>query len=166
MDGNDNIRRNTLEDGRVGELGMVKYTVWLDQPTNIIHAAVQNLGEAVRDKDGIFTVRLVDEENKPLSQKECGLAVSNKLGESYVYVSATPAGGLIKTGPIAASRCFQGIQIQYEAAFTDRPLTPSQLGSLFYSVPGRPAQSSESPSIEKQYTITKISQTDAVQELS
>lgn len=139
---------------------MAKYTIWLDEPTDIIHAAVRNLGGAVRDKDGVFTVRLVDEENKPLNQNECNLPVSKNLGESYVYVSATREGGLIKTGPISASRNFQGIQIRYEAAFTDQPLGSSQLGSLFYTVSGGSRLNKE------KYTITKMVKSDAVQESS
>lgn len=137
---------------------MVKYTIWLDEPTDIIHAAVKNLGAAVRDKDGIFMVRLVDEDNKPLNQRECNLAVSKHFDECYVYVAATPEAGLIKMGPISASRPFQGIQIRYEAVFTDRPLEPSQLGSLFYTV------SAGSHSSEEKYTITKMTHMDAVQE--
>lgn len=139
---------------------MVIYTIWLDEPTDTFHAAVKNLGEAVRDKDGLFTVRLLDKERKPLYQSECSLPVSKKLGESYVYVSATPGGGLIKMGPVSASRHFQGIQVRYEPAFTDRPLSSSQLGSLFYTVtPGANLDSEE-------YTITKIAQPDATREMS
>lgn len=137
---------------------MVKYTIWLDEPTDIVHAAVKNLGGAVRDKDGVFAVRLVDEDNKPLKQKECNLPVSKQLGESYFYVSATPEGGLIKIGPISASRQFQGIQIRYDAAFTERPLSTSQFGSLFYTA------SAGSQTSGKKCTITKITQPDAAQE--
>lgn len=137
---------------------MAIYKIWLDEPTDIVHAAVKNLGGAVRDKDGLFTVRLVDKDNEPLKKKECNLPVSERLGESYVYVSATPEGGLIKMGPIAASRRFQGIEIRYEAAFTDRPLDSCQFGPLFYT------SSAGSQSSEKKYTVTKISQTDAAQE--
>lgn len=137
---------------------MVKYTIWLDEPTEIVHAAVKNRGPAVRDKDGVFTVRLVDEDNIPLRQGECKLAVSKHFNECYVYVSATPEGGLIKMGPISASRPFQGIQIQYEAVFTDRPLAPSQFGSLFYTV------SAGSQQRKEKYTVTKMTRMDAVQE--
>lgn len=137
---------------------MVKYTIWLDEPTKIVHAAVKNLGGAVQDKDGLFTIRLVDKNGEPLKQKECNLPVSNRLGESYVYVSATAEGGLMKMGAISASRQFQGIQIGYQAAFTDRPLEPSQFGSLFYTVAAR-----RQPH-ERNYTITKIVPVDVVQE--
>lgn len=137
---------------------MATYTIWLDEPTDILHAAVKNFGGAVRDKDGLFTVRLVDKDNEPLEKRECKLPISERLGESYIYVSATPEGGLIKLVPIAASRRFQGIQIRYEAAFTDRPLASSQFGPLFYTI------SSGSQSSEKKYTVTQISRADAVQE--
>jgi hypothetical protein len=137
---------------------MVKYTIWLDEPTEIFYAAVKNLGGAVQDKDGLFTIRLVDKDREPLKQKECNLPVSNRLGESYVYVSATAEGGLIKTGAITATREFQGIQICYQAAFTDRPLEPSQFGSLFYTV------ASDRQPNERNYTVTKVVPMDVVQE--
>jgi hypothetical protein len=135
-----------------------KYTIWLDEPTDIIHAAVKNLGAPVREKDGVFAIRLIDEDDKPLSQKECNLPVSKHLGESYVYVSAAAEGGLIKMGPISASRNFRGIQIRYEAVFTDRPLGLSQLGPLFFTV------SAGSHSRKETYTVTKMVMSDAGQE--
>lgn len=137
---------------------MVKYTIWLDEPTDILHAAIKNLGTAVRDKDGIFTVSLVDEDKKPLNKNECNLAISKHFDECYVYVSATPETGLIRMGTISASRPFQGIHIRYEAVFTDQPLDPSQLGPLFYTVSAGARTSKE------KYTITKMTKMDAVQE--
>jgi hypothetical protein len=137
---------------------MAKYTIWLDEPTNALHVAVKNLGGAVRDKDGLFAVRLWDKDNKALPQSECSLPVSNQLGESYLYVSATRGGDLIRLGIIAASRSFQGIQLQYDGAFTDRPLSPSQLGPLFYTV------SDDSAAGQQNYTVTKMTAADAIQE--
>lgn len=110
---------------------MPNYKILLDSPTVNVHAAMQNLGDAIQEKAGVFTVRLLDEQLAPLEQHEHKLPVSKQLGECYVYVSATPAGGLISLGEISARRPFQGLEIQYEGIFTDRPLGGSQLGLLF-----------------------------------
>lgn len=125
---------------------MCKYKIWLDQPASLVHVAVRNLGAAVHDKDGLFTVRLVDENQVPLEQEEYNLPLSKQLGENYIYVSATEAGGLIKLGQVSAKQAFQGIHVEYVAAFTDRPLSSSSLGPLFYSA----------SSTQEDYTITKL----------
>ncbi|MDQ0865812.1 hypothetical protein [Arthrobacter globiformis] len=112
---------------------MPEYKIWLDAPTLSIHAAIQNLGHAIREKDGVFAIRLLDEHLTPLSQDECKLPVSKHLDENFVYVPETPAGSLISMGIISATKPFQGAEIRYEGLFTDQPLTASQLGPIFFS---------------------------------
>lgn len=112
---------------------MPEYKIWLDAPTLSIHATIQNLGEAIREKDGVFAIRLLDEHSIRLSQDECKLPVSKHLDENFVYVPDTAAGSLISMGIISATKPFQGVEIRYEGLFTDRPLTASQLGPIFVS---------------------------------
>jgi hypothetical protein len=122
---------------------MPEYKIWLDSPTLSFHAAVQNLGGAIHNKTGVFTVRLLDEHLTPLVPDDCNLSVSKQLGECFVYVSATPRGGLISIGTISASKPFQGAEIRYEGVYTDQPLTTAQLGPIFVSTQVKEQQGGE-----------------------
>lgn len=129
---------------------MPEYKIWLDSPTLSLNAAVQNLGGDIHAKTGVFTIRLLDEYLTPLTSDDCNLAVSKHLGECFVYVSATPRGGLISMGNITAAKPFQGAEIRYEGVFTDRPLPASQLGPLFFST-----QVEEHQGLERR-TVTRL----------